>query len=403
MGLSDSQIRAVKPAEKLFKLSDGGGLQLWVWPDGAKRWRLAYRFDAKQKVLAVGVYPDMGLKDARAVRETAKRTLAAGNDPGAVRKIAKAAKALSAANTFEALGQELVAKKRAEGRATTTLAKVEWLLDMANSDLGARPIASVTAPEVLATLRKVEARGRRETARRMRAVIGEVFRYAVATGRADGDPTAALKGALAAPVVQHRAAIIEPKAFGALLRAISGYEGSPETAAALSLLSLTLARPGELRKAEWTEFNFDAGVWSIPAARMKMRRPHRVPLSPRALGALAQLRQLTGKGRFVFPSVRSAARCMSENTINAALRRLGFAKEEMTGHGFRSSGSSILNESGLWSADAIERQLAHVDNDSVRRAYSRADYWDERVRMMDWWANRCDQLKRGGEVVALRG
>jgi integrase len=211
-----------------------------------------------------------------------------------------------------------------------------------------------------------------------------------------------LKGALTAPTVQHRAAIIDSKAFGGLLRAIETYEGAPETRAALELVALTIVRPGELRAAEWTEFDLVAGVWSIPGEKMKMKRPHRVPLVPRAIAILRELQAITGGGKYLFPSVRSAARCMSENTLNAALRRMGFTKDEMTGHGFRSAASSMLNESGLWNADAIERQLAHVDNDSVRRAYARADFWEERVRMMAWWADRCDELRRGGLVVALR-
>jgi integrase len=228
-----------------------------------------------------------------------------------------------------------------------------------------------------------------------------VFRFAVATCRADMDPTAALRGAILSPVVQHRAAIIEPKAFGGLLRAIATYEGAPETKAALESMALTFVRPGELRTAEWSEFDLDAAVWSIAAEKMKMRRPHRVPLAPQTLAILQPLRGIS-RGRFLFPSIRSQQRCMSENTINAALRRLGFGKDQMTGHGFRSAASSMLNESGLWSADAIERQLAHVDADSVRRAYARADYWEERVRMMAWWAGRCGEMKQGGIVVPLR-
>lgn len=251
-------------------------------------------------------------------------------------------------------------------------------MSRAKPAIGARPISEISAPEVLRVLRGVEARGRHETARRLRATIGQVFRYAVATGRADSDPTGALKGAIVSPVVRHRAAIIEPKAFGGLLRAISAYEGAPETRFALELLALTFVRPGELRAAEWSEFDLEAAVWAIPAAKMKMKRPHRVPLAPSTVALLRELRAITG-GKFLFPSVRSAARCMSENTINAALRRLGFDKDEMTGHGFRSAASSMLNESGLWNADAVERQLAHVDNDSVRRAYARADFWEERV------------------------
>ena len=265
-----------------------------------------------------------------------------------------------------------------------------------------RPIAEIAAPEVLRVLKAVEARGRLETAKRLRATIGQVFRFAVATGRGDVDPTASLRGAIASPVVLHRAAIVEPKAFGGLLRAIASYEGAPETKAALELSALTFARPGEIRAAEWSEFDFESAVWSIPAQKMKMRRPHRIPLASRSVEVLRDLHAVTGNGRFVFPSNRSRQRCMSENTINAALRRLGFAKEEMTAHGFRSAASSILNECGLWHADAIERQLAHVDGDSVRRAYARADFWDERVRMMAWWADRCNEMQAGGIVVSLR-
>ena len=256
--------------------------------------------------------------------------------------------------------------------------------------LGSRPISEITAREVLVVLKEVEARGIHETARKLRTAIGDVFRYAIATARAENDPTTALRGALVTPTVTPRAAIVAPKAFGGLLRAIKDYQGAPETSAALELLALTFVRPGELRAAEWGEFDLDAAVWEIPTGRMKMRKPHRVPLAPRALAILKELRKLTGQGRFLFPSVRSAARCMSENTLNAALRRMGFRNEDMTSHGFRASASSMLNESGLWNADAIERQLAHVDGDSVRRAYARAEFWDERVRMMAWWADRCE-------------
>jgi integrase len=331
-----------------------------------------------------------------------QEALARGQDPSLARKLTKAAKAAASATTFEAIATELLDKKRREAKAERTIGELEWLLSLANPIFGARPIAEITSPEVLSVLRAVESRGRHETARRLRATIGAIFRYAVATGRAENDPTAALKGALAAPIVQHRAAIIEPKAFGGLLRAITHYDGAPETRAALELLALTFVRPGELRAAEWVDFDLEAGVWSIPAQKMKMRRAHRVPLAPQALAILRDLKAITGGGKFLFPSVRSADRCMSENTINAALRRLGFKKDEMTAHGFRSAASSMLNESGLWSADAIERQLAHVDNDSVRRAYARADFWEERVRMMAWWADRYDEMRRGGLIVPLR-
>jgi integrase len=394
MALSELQIRHAKPQAKPYKMSDGGGLQLWISPDGAKRWRLAYRFGGKQKALAIGVYPAVGAKQARDEREKAKALLAAGQDPSAVRKLTKASAISAAANTFDAVADELLAKKSREGKAERTSSKIEWLLSLARPDLGPRPIAQITAAEVLRVLKIVEARGKLETAKRLRATIGQVFRLAIATGRAENDPTDALRGALAAPVVRHRAAIIDPKGFGALLRAIDGYEGAPETKAALLLSALTFCRPGEIRSAEWVEIDLQNAVWSIPAEKMKMRRPHRVPLSKEAVAVLDSIKLITGNYRFVFPSARSHKRCMSENTITGALRRLGFTKDEMTAHGFRSAASSILNESGLWNADAIERQLAHVDNDSVRRAYARADFWDERVRMMQWWADHCRIMRK---------
>ncbi|MCW2284947.1 integrase [Rhodoblastus acidophilus] len=395
MSLSDLQCKNAKPGPKVVKLSDGGGLQLWVTPDGAKRWRLAYRIAGKQKALAIGVYPSVGLKEAREARETAKKQIDAGQDPSVIKKIAKSTRTASLEATFDALAAELLEKKRREGKAAGTLEHFSWYMALARPVIGARPIAELSSAEVLAALRVVEARGRLETAKKMRASIGEVFRFAIATGRAENDPTSALKGALTAPVVKHRAAIIEPKAFGGLLRAIDGYAGAPETRAALELLALTFVRPGELRAAEWAEFDMDRALWTIPAEKMKMRRPHRVPLSPRALEILRDMQQMTGRGKYLFPSTRSATRCMSENTLNAALRRLGFEKDEMSAHGFRAAASSMLNECGLWHPDAIERQLAHEDADSIRKAYARADFWDERVRMMDWWASQCAEMRGG--------
>jgi integrase len=379
----------------MTKLSDGGGLQLWITPDGAKRWRLAYRFGGAQKALAIGVYPTVGLKQARDARQNAKRLLTNGVDPAAAKKMAKIERANSAVNTFQAVAEELLEKKKREGKAAMTLTKTKWLLGLAFPALGDHPVKDINAPNILAVLRTVESRGKHESAVRLRETIGQVFRYAVATGRAESDPTGALRGAIASPAAKHRAAIIEPKDFGALLRSIEAYQGSPETCAALQLLAMTFVRPGELRSAEWSEFDLDSAIWSIPANKMKMRRRHRVPLAPQAVTVLRDLHPITGRGRYLFPSARSSARCMSENTINAALRRLGFKQEEMTAHGFRSAASSMLNESGIWSADAVERQLAHVDADSVRRAYARADYWDERVRMMSWWADKCDELREG--------
>ncbi len=400
--LTDNAVKSAKPAAKLSKLSDGGGLQLWVTPEGGKYWRMAYRFDGKQRLLAFGAYPAVTLKDARASRDNAKRELAVGVDPGQKKKLDKLANEASSVNTFAALAAELLAKKTREGKAETTLGKLNWLLSFALPDLGPRPMAAITPPEVLAVLRKVEVRGTLETAARLRAIIGEVFRYAIATGKAESDPTVSLRGALTTPVTKPRAAIVQAVPFGALLRALESYEGTPEVVAALQLLALTFVRPGELRNAAWSEFNLEAELWIIPAGRMKMRRPHRVPLAPQTLGALKGLHTITGHGRLLFPSVRSADRCMSENTVNAALRRLGYGKDDMTGHGFRSAASSMLNESGQWNADAIEAQLAHVENNSVRRAYARADFWDERVKMMTWWADRLDAMRRGAEVIPLR-
>ena len=402
MPLTEAAVRAAKPGPKIVKLSDGGGLQLWITPDGAKRWRLAYRFGGAQKVLALGVYPATGIRDARDGRDAAKRLLMEGVDPVQHRHMKDTNKAAAHTNTFDAIAAELLEKKRREKKADRTLLKFEWFMSLAQPALGARPIAEISAPEVLAVLRPIEARGRQETAKKLRGAIGQVFRFAIATGRTQADATGALKGALASPIVRHRAAIVEPKGFGGLLRAVAGYEGGIETRVALELLALTFVRPGELRAAEWKEFNLDAALWEIPAEKMKMRRPHRVPLAPQAVAILRDLYEITGGGKFLFPSVRSADRCMSENTINAALRRLGFGKDEMTGHGFRSAASSMLNETGLWHSDAIERQLAHVDNDSIRRAYARADFWDERVRMMAWWAEKCAELRRGDVVLQFR-
>ncbi len=399
MALTDLAIKRALPGAKIMKLSDGGGLQLWITPDGAKRWRIAYRFGGAQKTLAIGVYPDVGLKDARDARDGARQTLARGQDPSQVKKDAKAAQADAGANTFAAIADELAEKKRRDKKAAGTLRKFEWFMSFAFPALGSRPIGEISARDVLAVLKDVEARGTHETARKLRTAIGDVFRFAIATARAENDPTIALRGALVTPTVTPRAAIVAPKAFGGLLRAIEDYQGAPETCVALELLALTFVRPGELRAAEWAEFDLEGGVWEIPAGRMKMRKPHRVPLAPRAVAILQELRNLTGQGKFLFPSVRSAARCMSENTLNAALRRMGFKNEDMTSHGFRASASSLLNESGLWNPDAIERQLAHVDGDSVRRAYARAEFWDERVKMMAWWADRCEELRRGGLVI----
>jgi integrase len=395
--------RSAKPREKPFKLSDGGGLFLLVQPNATKLWRLAYRYDGKQKLLALGQYPVISLADARIKRDAAKKLLSDGVDPSIERKSERRAEQMSRRNTFKAVADELMVKFKAEGDAPATLKKKQWLLDFATAEFGNRPIADIKAPEILEALRKIEKRGRHETATRVRSTVGAVFRYAIATGRAERDPSADLRGALITPTVTHRATIVEPNAVGALLRAIDGFEGQPTTRYALQLAPLVFVRPGELRKAEWVEFNVDAAEWRIPGAKMKMRRPHRVPLAPQALAILAELREITGGSKYLFPSVRSWHRPISENTLNAALRRLGYDKTELTVHGLRSTASSLLNESGKWHADAIERQLAHQEQDEVRGAYTHsAEFWQERVRMMKWWASHLDELRERGRVVALR-
>lgn len=390
MPLSDLKCRNARPGDKLRKLSDGGGLQLWVQPTGSRLWRLAYRFGGKQKLLALGTYPIVSLADARHEREEAKRLLFAGIDPSQQRK----EEAQQLGDTFRVVADEYIAKLAKEGRAEKTLSKVSWMLSITYPALGDRLIKDIDAPAILDVLRGVEARGRHETARRLRSTIGSVFRYAIATARADADPTIALKGALVSPTVKSYAAIIDPKKLGGLLRAIDGFEGQPSTHAALKLMPILFPRPGELRAAEWSEFDFDAAVWKVPAGRMKMRREYRVPLPTQAIAVLRELQEVTRGGRLVFPSVRSMDRSISDGTLNAALRRLGYTKDEVTAHGFRASASSLLNESGKWHPDAIERQLSHIESDDVRRAYLRAEHWKDRVEMMQWWANYLDELKR---------
>lgn len=393
MPLTDTAIRNAKPRQSVVKLSDGEGLQLWITPAGGKLWNLAYRFDGKQRKLALGPYPKVDLRTARAGRDAAKAQIRAGQDPSEQKRLQRLKGSADRVQTFGLIADELIARKRQEKKAPRTLKKVAWLLDIARPLLGKRPISEINAAEVLAVLRKVEAKGNLETARRLRSTIGEVFRYAIATTRATDDPTFALRGALIAPIVEHHGAITSPKEIGGLLRAIDDFPGQPETKAALLLLALLFPRPGELRLSEWVEFDLDGAIWTVPAERMKMRRPHRVPLPTQAVAILRDLHKLTGRGRLVFPSIRSTSRPMSENTVNAALRRMGYTSQEMTGHGFRALASTTLNESGKWNRDAVERALAHQEENDARRAYARGEHWDERVRMAQWWADHLDGLR----------
>jgi integrase len=400
---NDTYFRHLKPSEKDYKRSDSGGLYMLVTTAGSKLWRYSYRFDAKQKLLAIGPYPLISLADARIKRDDAKKLLAEGIDPSVERKAERRDSRIARSHTFEAVAKELMDKFEAEGDAPTTLKKKQWLLDFANKEFGKRPIAEIKAPEILDALRKIEKRGRHETATRLRSTVGALFRFAIATGRAERDPTGDLRGALITPTITHRATIVEPNAVGALLRAIDGFEGQAVTRHALKLAPLFFVRPGELRKAEWAEFNLVDAEWRIPAAKMKMRRPHRVPLAPQSLTVLRELLGITGGSKYLFPSVRSWHRPISDNTLNAALRRLGYDKTELTVHGLRSTASVLLNESGKWHADAIERQLAHQEANEVRGAYTHAaEFWQERVRMMRWWADELDRLRELGRVVKIR-
>lgn len=397
MALTELEIRSARAAEKPIKLFDGDGLYLFVQPSGGRWWRFKYRFDGKERELSLGVYPEVSLKLARTRREDARRTVAQGIDPSAERKAAKEARQV----TFELVADEWLALQ-AKKLAPVTYNKARWMLStFIYPRLGSRPISAITAPELLAALRVIEARGTYDTAHRTKQRVGQVFRYAIATGRAERDISVDLRGALAPVVVKNHAAITDPIAIGHLLRAIDGYCGQPVTHAALKLAPLAFVRPGELRQAEWSEINFDGAEWRIPGARMKMREAHIVPLPRQALQILRDLRPLTALSRYVFPSLRSKNRPMSENTINAALRRLGYGQEEMTGHGFRAMASTCLNEQG-WNSDLIELQLAHAERNKVRAAYNRSTRLQDRRQMMQAWADYLDTLRVGAAIIPFR-
>jgi integrase len=396
--LTAKKIRNAKARETPYKLADGGGLTLLVKPNGAKLWRFRYRFQGREKMLSVGSYPDTDLALARDNREEARKLLSRGIDPSAKRTEVKAAKG----NRFEDVAREWMKKQKL---AEVTITKANWIFEtFVYPSIGQRPIAGVTASEILRALRIIESQGFHETAHRARQRISQVLRYATATGRADRDVTHDLRGALSPVPTKHRAAIVDPKKVGELLRAIDGYEGQPSVAYALRLAPLLFVRPGELRAAEWTEFDVDAKepVWRIPAQKMKTRVQHIVPLATQAIGLLRELRPLTGYSAYLFPSLRTADRCLSDAAIGAALRRLGFSKEEASPHGFRTTASTLLNELG-YNADVIERQLAHIPSDKVRSAYNRAERLTERRNLMQGWADYLDGLKadQNGKVQSL--
>lgn len=394
--LTDTAIRKAKPKEKPYKVSDSQGLYLLVNPRGSKLWRVKYRINGVERKLALGSYPEITLAEARSARDAARRQLAHSIDPNFAKRQARIEAGIRASNSFSSVAQELIEKKTREGLAEPTLAKMHWFVKLLGTDFGKRPVAEVTPQELLHELRKHERRGRLETANLLRAFASRVFRYSVATARAERDPAQLLIGALTTPRVKHFPAITDPVTFGALLRAIEDYQGDPAVIYALKLTPHVFQRPGEIRQMEWTEVDFGKAVWIIPEVKMKMRQPHSVPLSRQSLTILSIMRSLSGSGRYVFPSIRTRARPISENTINAALSRMGYPKDQMTAHGFRTSASSLLNESGKWNPDAIERALAHMVAGSVRRIYNQSAYWAERVDMAQWWSDYLDELRYGG-------
>jgi len=390
--LTQFAIQKARPAERSYKLADGNGLFLLVQPNGKKHWRFRYFFAQKENMLAFGSYPEVPLAQARRKRDQARGLLADGIDPGAKKRDDKIAAAHAARNTFGAVAEDYLDQLKENNRATTTLEKNIWLLNDLARPLHKRPIKQVSSAEILALLKKVEKSGRRETARRLRGAIGSVFRLAIATLRADIDPTFALRGALLQPMVTHRPAITNEADFGTLMTVIDEFDGWPTIRAGLQFLALTMTRPADVRYMRRPEVNFIKSVWSIPAERMKMRRSHDVPLSTQAIEVLRSVWDLSQGDGYVFPSIR-APRPLSEATFNVALRRLGYTKDEACAHGFRSSASTILNERG-YNPDVIEAALAHEDEDKVRRAYNRATYWPERVKLMQTWADLIDGFKK---------
>lgn len=399
MSLTDIAIRNAKPRARPYKLGDSFGLFLLVQPLGSKLWRFKYRVDGREKKLSCGIYPEVSLSDARRKRDDARALLESDKDPSLEKRRSKARRRINANTTFAAISAELCVRKRADGWAPSTAKRSEYLLSLLDGPIGQIPIADIEPMDVLTAVQRIEARGNLESARRTLQLAGLVFRHAIATARLRSDPTRDLRGALANPKVTHYGAITQAGKAGELLRALEGYDGHMGTKLALQLAPHVFVRPGELRQAEWCEFDIEARVWSIPASKMKAGKEHHVPLSSQVVALLETAAKHSGPTGYVFPSIRSADRPMSSNTINASLRRLGYTSDQMTGHGFRAMASTLLNESGKWNPDAIERALAHGDSDRIRAAYHRGQYWDERVKMAQWWSDYLDQLREGAAIL----
>ncbi|MDL2259449.1 tyrosine-type recombinase/integrase [Deltaproteobacteria bacterium OttesenSCG-928-K17] len=396
-GLSDVFLKKIKSDSPQKRFSDGGGLFIQLSPNGAKLWRMAYRFGGKQKLLSFGAYPAVSLKRARQLRDEAKELLAAGIDPGVHKKALKAATELKYQNSFEVVAREWFEKNTHRWALSNSSKVIARLENDLFPLIGSIPVADLKAPDILKAVQRIAGRGALDTAHRALQNCSQILRYAIATGRAEQDVASFLRGALPSAKGSHYPTITDPRKIGALLRAIDGYEGCFPVACALKLMPLVFVRPGELRMAEWSEFDFEAKEWRIPDHRMKMNEQHIVPLAHQTLALLEALKPYTGHGRYLFPSVRTDQRPMSDNTINAALRRLGYAKEEMTGHGFRAMASTLLNEQG-WNRDAIERQLAHGERNPIRAAYNYAEFLPERRKMMQSWADYLDGLRESAKA-----
>jgi integrase len=394
MALNDVTIRNVKPNGRAFKLKDSDGLFLDVRPSGKKIWRVRYWIKQKENTLTLGEYPAISLKDARVMRDEARKLIVVGIRPESP-KHANSSSQEQLQNTFANIAQEWLEQRRREQRSEKTLSGVESRLRrLVLPFIGNMEMDQIQAPTLLQVIKRIEAKGTLETAHRVLNICGQVFRYAIVTGRAVRDPSGDLKGALLSVKSKHFSTITTPKDIGPLLKACDGYQGSEVVRIALLISALTFVRPGELRQMEWSEVDLDAAEWRISEEKMKMRRPHIVPLSTQVVELLRQLFKITGHGRYAFPSYRTPAgdRPMSDNTLNAALRRLGYGKEEMTAHGFRAMASTILYENG-WPGDAIERQLAHMEKNAIKAAYNHAEHLDKRRQMMQWLADHLDGLK----------
>lgn len=388
--LTDTKIRAQKPRDRAYRIADTNGLCLEVRPSGAKAWRYRYRHGGQASMITLGEYPSMGLAEARGERDRLRALVRSGANPAHVARVEKAAKAEQAATTFGAIGLELLEKRAKEGLSPQSVKRERRLIEKDMAGIRDLPITEITAPLLLEALRKLERRGVVETAHRARAHAGRVFRYAIATGRAERNPAADLAGALEQPRTTHLAALTEPAKIAELLRAINGYQGSPVTTAALKLAPLFFVRPGELRSARWADIDLDGAEWRYTASKTKT--PHIVPLATQAVAILRELRPLTQRSEYVFPSVRGASRPMSENTINVALRTMGYDGSVMTGHGFRAMARTVLDEVLGFRPDFIEHQLAHAVRDPLGRAYNRTAHLAERKKMMQAWADYLESL-----------